>query len=255
MTEFAEYWRAVDDELGRIPARPVEERAPARSTDRFIAYNVRLTGIGPYRIFGYLSVPTGHGPFPAVLETPRYGSVNQPPHYRDQLRYITFTVMHRGQRLADVPFQAEYPGLATLGIESPREYIYRAIVADCLRGAEFLLSYPDVDPARVGITGDDLALLTAARRPGFKAVRSTGALENQDEVDDYLRMNPHARDAVDHTLSFFDPRRHELSAETFRVGTDYALTHEDAADDEVLDTWLATRLGVPPIAKFGLLPS
>nr|WP_052478797.1 acetylxylan esterase [Kibdelosporangium sp. MJ126-NF4]CEL20634.1 Acetyl xylan esterase [Kibdelosporangium sp. MJ126-NF4]CTQ89546.1 Acetyl xylan esterase [Kibdelosporangium sp. MJ126-NF4] len=244
MTEFDEYWHAVDDELAALPARPVADHAPVRSTGQFSAYDVRLTSVGPYRIFGYLSVPTGDGPFPAVLETPRYGSVNQPPHYRDRLRYITFTVMHRGQRLADVPFKAAYPGLATLGIEDPATYVYRAIVADCLRGAEFLLGHELVDPARVGVTGDDLALITASRRPGFRAARSTGPLEALAEL-----TGPHP------TTEFFAPERHPCGADTFRVGTDYELTHEDSADDEVLDTWLAQELGVSPIRRFDLMPS
>lgn len=85
-------------------------------------YALRLTSLGPYRIFGYLSVPPRQGPFPELLAAPHYGSVNHLPH------------MHRGQRLADQPFAAAYPGLLTLGIEDPRIYIYRGIVADCLCG-------------------------------------------------------------------------------------------------------------------------
>ncbi|ALG11420.1 hypothetical protein [Kibdelosporangium phytohabitans] len=53
----------------------------------------------------------------------------------------------------------------------------------------------------------------------------------------------------------FAPERHLVRACTFRVGTDYDLTHEDSADDEVLDFWLARELGVEPIRKFDLMPS
>ncbi|ALG11421.1 acetylxylan esterase [Kibdelosporangium phytohabitans] len=135
MTDFDEYWRAVDEELATLPVRPVADYVPSRSTELFTAYDVRLTSIGPYRIFGYLSVPTGTArPGRAGNLASRHG--NQAPHYRDRLRYVTFTVMHRGQWLADVPFKAAYPGLAMLGIEDPATDIYRAIVADCLRGAE-----------------------------------------------------------------------------------------------------------------------
>ena len=112
-------------------------------------------------------MPKGEGPFPGLLIAPGYGSVNHLPHLDDRQRYVTLILMHRGQRLADQPFAASYPGLLTLGIDDPATYIYRGIVADCLRGAEFLLSRPEVDTSRVGIVGDDLALITAARRPGF----------------------------------------------------------------------------------------
>src|SRR5690349_3008551 len=170
--DFEAYWSDVDRELGQVPAAPEFEPLALRTTDFATAYSVRLTSVGPYRIFGYLSVPTGPGPFPALLETPRYGSVNHPPHYNDRLRYVVFTVMHRGQRLANELFAASYPGLMTHGIRNEVSYVYRSIVADCLRSAEFLFARAEVDPDRVGVAGtDDLALLTAARRPRFRALR------------------------------------------------------------------------------------
>src|SRR5262249_53244357 len=142
-SDFDDYWDAVDRDLVAVPAAPELELAPRRSTDFATAYNLRLTSIGPYRIFGFFSVPKGSGPFPALLYAPRYGSVNQPPHYDDRQRYVCLSIMHRGQRLADQPFAASYPGLLTHGIDTPRGYIYRGIVADCLRGAEWLASRPE----------------------------------------------------------------------------------------------------------------
>src|SRR5919199_6202487 len=212
--DFDAYWDGVDEELGRYPAAPELEPLPLREIEFATVYGVRLTSIGPYRIFGYLSVPKGAGPFPGLLTTPRYGSVNHLPHWDDRQRYATLTLMHRGQRLADQPFQAAYPGLLTHGIADPATYIYRGIVADCLRGAEFLLSRPEVDTSRVGIRGDDMALLTAARRPGFKSAEIAGLMfyrlldaaartDNYpvEEINDHLRGNPGEREAVARTLA------------------------------------------------------
>ncbi|HEY7031963.1 MAG TPA: acetylxylan esterase, partial [Thermomicrobiales bacterium] len=168
--DFAAYWDEVDRELAEFPAAGGLEPSPRRSTAFAASYNLRLTSLGPYRIFGYYSVPHGDGPFPALLQTPRYGSVNNPPHGNDRRRYAVLTLMHRGQRLADQPFAAAYPGLLTHGIDSPRGYVYRGIVADCLRGVEWLASRPEVDSDRIAIVGDDLALITAARRPVFAAL-------------------------------------------------------------------------------------
>ena len=103
-------------------------------------------------------MPKGDGPFPALLHTPRYGSVNNPPHWDDRQRYMVLTIMHRGQRLADTPFKAEYPGLLTLGIESPETWIYRGILADIMRGAE----YPaGASEGRSGAGGDRRATISA----------------------------------------------------------------------------------------------
>jgi cephalosporin-C deacetylase len=277
--EFAAYWDAVDAELAQLPGRPVLERIPRRCTADFTGYEVRLTSIGPYRIFGYLSVPTGDGPFPALLTTPRYGSVNNPPHYNDRLRYVTLTIAHRGQRTADSPYAAAYPGLLTDGIADAAGYAYRGIVADCLRAAEYLSGLPEVDGSRVGVVGDDLALLTAARRPVFAALQLTGALlyrggEQADadypaaEFGDNLRAHPGDAAAVRRTLAFFDAERHApavtaaarveipgaaspLSTLAERLGAErYALTHRGQADNDAADAWLAGRFGVPALSRF-----
>ncbi len=281
-SDFDAYWNAVDDELARFPAAPALEAMPLRSTPFATVYALRLTSIGPYRIFGYYSVPHGTGPCPALLATPRYGSVNHLPHYDDRRRYACLVLMHRGQRLADQPFRAEYPGLLTLGIDDAATYIYRGIVADCVRGAEWLTAQPEVDPARVAIVGDDLALLTAARRPRFHALQAGGLLFYRmleaagqsdayplEEINDYLRAFPERRDAVARTLSYFDPVYHagRISAATLLTVGDpgtrggpewfapltqalgshaelYRATHEGGTDNDWLDAWLSERMSV-----------
>ncbi len=200
-SDFDAYWDAVDRELAAYPAAPELEVLPLRTTDDATVFSVRLTSIGPYRIFGYYSVPVGDGPFPALLQTPGYGSVNHVPAYELRQRYVVLTIMHRGQRLADQPFAASYPGLLTLGIDDPATYVYRGIVADCLRGADFLLSRSEVDAGRVGVIGGDLALIVAARRPEVAAVQASGLLHYRmlesarrtreypvEELNDYLRV-------------------------------------------------------------------
>ena len=281
--DFEAYWDAVDDELGGFPAAPTLERLALPSDELSTVYALRLTSSGPYRIFGYLSVPPGDGPFPGLLHAPHYGSVNHLPHLDDRQRYVTLILMHRGQRLADQPFAATYPGLLTLGIDDPATYIYRSIVADCLRGAEVLQSLSSVDTTRVAITGDDLALITAARRPGFAAVQAAGLLFYRlmaareqteaypvEEINDYVRTYPDRAPGVARTLAYFDPVHHVagIRATTLlSVGSgglegrdwlepligaftgpveEYALSHEGATDHDWLDAWMADRLGAKP---------
>lgn len=277
---FDSYWAAVDEELAAIPGRPVLDLVPQRATDEATSYTVRLTSTGPYRVFGHLSIPTGDGPFPALLQTPRYGSVNHVPHPNDRSRYVVLGLMHRGQRLADEGFSAAYPGLLTMDIDDPASYIYRGIAADCLRGAEFLMGLAEVDRARVAVTGDDLAVLTAARRPGFSAVRVTEllfyrAMEARlrsshyplEELNDYLRAGSSA-EIVDKTIAYFDPARHAPAvagrtllavddpdwcaplAGSFPAASVYQLTHLDGTDNDFLDAWLAELSGVRPMSRF-----
>ena len=275
--DFDAYWQAVDDELAKYPAAPTLEKIPANSDEYSTTYAVKLTSIGPYRIFGYLSIPNGTGPWPGLIVMPGYGSVNHEPHMDDRQRYVTLILMHRGQRLADQPFAAAYPGLLTLGIDDPATYIYRSIVADCLRGAEFLRARPEVDTGKVGIIGNDLALIVASRRPGFKAVQASGLLFHTlmqartttdayptEEVNDYLRFYPDKTEAVAKTLSYFEPGNFVggLQSTTLFAGGGasvkslveaipgltevYELSNEGGTDHDWTDAWMAKQLGSVP---------
>jgi cephalosporin-C deacetylase len=286
---FELYWEDVDERLAALPPAPQLDLLPIRTNEYCDVYALRITSVGPYRIFGYFSVPKGQADrYPALLLTPGYGSVKAVPDYNDRRRYVTLQIIHRGQRLADQPYAASYPGLLTERIADPRRYIFRDIVADCLRGAEFLLGRPEVDLERVAVMGNDLALITAARRPGFTVVhaadlmfvRANEARKLSDaypleEVNDYLRAHPEHEEAVAQSLAYLDPTHHvrriagatllsvgdpgstagadwmaQLIAQFGGPCEQYQLTHEGGTDQDAIDAWLAERLGTQPMSRF-----
>ena len=174
------YWQDTLDELASYPARPEFDVLPIRSTPFATLYSVRFTSLGPYRLFGYLSIPTGTGPFPAIYYPPKYQSVleiiPQGTANLQRSRYITFSLAGRGQRNADTPFAAMFPGLLTEGIDNAASYAFRGIVADSVRGLEFLLTRRELDAARVVLVGNDVALIAAALTAGATHVVTTPAL-------------------------------------------------------------------------------
>ncbi len=201
--EVHEYWRDTLDALARHPACPEVDVLPLRSTAFASLYGVRLTSLGPYRLFGYLSVPTGSGPFPAIYYPPKYQSV---------LEIIP-------QGTANTPYAAMFPGLLTDGIEGADSYVFRGIVADGVRGLQFLLTRPELDPTRVVVQGNDVALITAALTGGATRVVAAPALFYRtaelasrtqayplEEINDYLHMFPPRADAVRRTLTYYDLR-------------------------------------------------
>jgi cephalosporin-C deacetylase len=112
-----------------------------------------------------------------------------------------------------------FPGLLTEGIADPESYIFRGIAADSVRGLEFLLTRRELDPSRVVVVGNDLALMTAALHPGATHVVATPALffrtadlapKTQayplEEINDYLRAFPSKVAAVHRTLAYYDLR-------------------------------------------------
>lgn len=223
--DFDDYWAAVAAELGELDSRPEVDPIPIRSTDFADTYSVRLTGIGPYRLFGYLSIPKGEGPFPAIYWAPKYASVLEPVPQGTangiRSRYVTFACSGRGQRNADQPFAAMFPGLLTEGIDDFEKYIFRGSEADAVRGLEYLASRPEVDRSRVVAIGNDTALIAAALGSGATHVVSTPALFVDtidsaaktsayplEEINDYLRHNPFSQEDVCRSLSYFDLRWH-----------------------------------------------
>ena len=102
--DFDAYWQYTRDDLAAYPMSPELELLPLRSTDFATLYSVRLTSVGPYRLFGYLSIPKGDGPFPAIYYAPKYQSVleiiPQGTANLQRSAYITFCLAARGQRNA-----------------------------------------------------------------------------------------------------------------------------------------------------------
>jgi cephalosporin-C deacetylase len=218
---FEGYWRHTLDGLGRCPPRAEIDAIPLRSTDFATLYGVRLTGLGPYRLFGYLSVPAGQGPFPAIYYAPKYQSVleiiPQGTANLQRSRYVTFSLAARGQRHADTPYAAMFPGLLTDGVGDAAGYVFRGVAADAVRGLQFLRTRPEVDPTRMVAVGNDLALIAAALAPGATHVVTSPALFHRtfelaprtqayplEEINDYLRSFPERAEAVRRTLGLFE---------------------------------------------------
>ena len=216
--DFDQYWKKVEDELASIQPSAERTELHLRSAPEAKVYGLKLTSLDHYRIFAYFCVPSGKGPFPVIYRLPNYGSVVHIPPFEERCKYISVALCHRGQRLSDQPFAAKYPGLLTSGIDSQRNYIYRSIVADCLRVMDYLVSCDDVDSQKISLVGGDLALFTAALRDSasvlfytpslfYKALHKATATQNYplEEFNDYLRSFPESIDQISQTLAYFEP--------------------------------------------------
>lgn len=283
---FDAYWDAVLAELDATPAEPEIEVIPLRETDFATLHGVHITSIGPYRLFGYLSVPKGDGPHPAIYWPPKYASVLEiiPQGTANAVRsqFVTFSLAGRGQRNSDKPFAAMFPGLLTEGIASSDSYIFRGIVADAIRGLEFLNSLDYVDKLRTVSIGNDVAMQALALRPGATHLVCTPALfydplgvapKTQgyplQEYNDYLSAYPSDKDSVADTLSHFDlrafagginattlinagPAGSILAPDALRPVSDaidgdvtvYASQHSSYKDGLYMERWIADKVGL-----------
>ena len=272
--DFDQYWKKVEDELASIEPAAERTELHLRSAPEAKVYGLKLTSLDHYRIFAYFCVPSGKGPFPVIYRLPNYGSVVHIPPFEERCKYISVALCHRGQRLSDQPFAAKYPGLLTSGIDSKLNYIYRSIVADCLRVMDYLVSCDDVDSQKISLVGGDLALFTAALRDStsvlfytpslfYKALHKAKATQNYplEEFNDYLRSFPQSLNQISQTLAYFEPMNFAsrvksevmLMEESEGDANDLAVSfareiersgskHSSYKDGVVLAEWLSKKL-------------
>ena len=223
MTTAADrFWRQTEAVLSELPMDVRLDRDDFYSQSNWDVFRMRYTSADGYRLFAWLSVPHGDGPFPALVRMPDYGSVHDIVYTPLRERAVVMNPTHRGQRNSDGAFQAEYPGLLTEGIDDPETYVMRRVFADALRGFDALLDQKMALIGDIALTGAGLgaalALAIAARRAAVHAVAANSpmALGNPDslkpglgyplaELGDYLRLYPDRQGAVKQNSADLDP--------------------------------------------------
>ncbi len=207
------FWQETEAALAEFPVDVRLDRDDFYSQPDWVVYQMRYTSADGRRLFAWLSVPKGRGPFPAIVRMPDYGSVHDIVYTTLRDQAVVMNPTFRGQRHSDQVFRAQFPGLLTEGIETPESYVMRRVFADVLRGVDALSVQGEAQLGDVAVIGNGLggalALAVAARRRTVRAVAANTplALGNPAslepglgyplaELDDYLRLYPTRRDAV-----------------------------------------------------------
>jgi len=149
--DFDAFWASAKSELAAIPMNPVV--TPHSSTQYSDTYRVNLANINNRRVYGYLSVPKGTGPFPAMLVLPSFG--DQPNHVRpqnfiaEQGNALTFAInIHNAE-----PDQADPNAYQPNILDDRNQIYYKQALMGAVRAIDYLFSRPDFDGENLGITG------------------------------------------------------------------------------------------------------
>lgn len=216
-------WDSLDRRLEQIPLDLEQGRDAFYSQPDWDVYRLRYTGLDGYRLFCWLSAPvSANGPVPALLRMPDYGSVHDIVYTPIRSVALVMNATHRGQRESESVFQANYPGLLTLGIDRQETYVMMRVFADALRAVDALLGQTLAEVGPIALTGNGLggalSLLAAARRPRITAVAADTplALGHPDllehdlayplaELTDYLGVYPHRKEPFLGSMAPLDP--------------------------------------------------
>ena len=220
--DFDVFW---DDVLRQAAAIPLDVEVipdPLRTSEDIAVFQVFYTSLEHVRIAGWYCRPARRVErAPAIMLLPGYQM--DPPIPKEWARkgYIALSVAPRGKLRSDRQFNPGYPNLLTHNIVDRHTYAYRGFYVDTWRGIDFLLSRPEVEPSRIGVTGSSqgggLTITTAAMRPevcaaaagapylcGFMDAIELTHTYPYEEINDYLRLHPESRARVEETVAYFD---------------------------------------------------
>lgn len=222
---FDRFWREAKAELIRIPIDAKLEEVEAVDPGDAERYKVSLASVNGSRVFGWLHLPEGKGPFPTVLSIPGSGIGRTG-------RFAGFTeagiavlaievhglepqeqeIIGAAQWIRPVTDETSYfaklqngllSGYHSFGIEDPYQYYHRRTLQSAMRALDYLHTRQDVDPEKIivfgGSQGGGLSLLTAAIDKRIDAVVATvpAFCNNASRPDNHI---PH----VARTMSYYD---------------------------------------------------
>lgn len=180
------FWQQGLGEIARVEPDPRVSRWSEQNEPGLTRYLVSLANIEGSRIFGWLSVPDGPGPFPALVYIQGAPGGIEEFHTDPMVLYakrgmIVLAINPHGQELGreDSFYRAlldrGIPGnAAAQGAEDPYRFYFRRVVLGAVRAVDYLCSRQDVDTRRVAVAGASqgggLSLLLAAVDRRIKAV-------------------------------------------------------------------------------------
>ncbi len=240
--DFNDYWSSMLTELNASPIEvSVEESALANTpkipgnsgtvTDAVSVSRLSFASLGGKRPVGWLFKPSQRRPEGALLFLPGYSTACGSELIHTVLAqvahsgYAVLAVDPRGQGAARNQHPPLPDGKILTGLLDPISFIYRGIVADCVRAAEALTHLTGFE--RIGVLGHSqgggLALITASLAPervgavgcmipflthfawSLRHRPSTGPYR---EVYDFVAEHPQSRAAVERSLGYLDTLHH-----------------------------------------------
>lgn len=231
--DLDQFWRDTLVELGSaaidVQAVPVQSGLITVRT-----FDITFAGAAgdPVRAWLHLPADRGQRPLPGVITYLGYSGGRGLPHEYllwASAGYANLVVDTRGQGWGDTVGDTAdphgggpaEPGFMTRGIADPAGYYYRRAYVDAVRAVEVLRSRPEVDAARVAVTGRSqgggLSLAVGSLVPGLAAVMADvpflcnfaravriSADGPYLEIADFLASRPQLVQQVLGTLSYFD---------------------------------------------------
>jgi gluconolactonase len=174
--DFDAFWDAGKKELAQVAIDAKLEHIAKQSDDRVDCYKISLGNIEGKRVYGWLSVPKGPGPFPAVLTVPGAGVYGiGPDKGHAYLGALSMNII-----IHDIPVDENkdfYDKMSAgplkdyrdIGMGDKNKSYYRAVILGCVRCIDYLVTRDDFNKKELAVTGGSqggaLTLITSGLDP------------------------------------------------------------------------------------------
>src|SRR5262249_15364016 len=158
--DFDAFWAASRKELANVATNAQLVQSIELSTDRVTCYRFTLNNIANKKVYGWLAVPKGPGPFPAVLTLPGAGVYSIKPDIKTaELGALSMNII-----IHDIPIDEPAEFYKKLGAGALKDYrdkgmddrnknYYRAAILGCVRCLDYLSLRPDYNGTDMAVTG------------------------------------------------------------------------------------------------------
>lgn len=158
--DFDAFWKKQLDDLAKVRIDADVAIWPKESTDYATAYRISLGGPDGRRVYGWVAVPKGTGPFPAILTVPYAGVYGiRPDMYHAKMGAVAmniiihdFDVIHL-EDFYKKQAANELKDYNRIGWDDKDKTYFRYGILACVRAIDYLAQRKDVDPKQIAITG------------------------------------------------------------------------------------------------------
>ncbi len=174
--DFDDFWAEQKKALAKVSLDAKLERSAKYSDDRVDCYKVSLAGIDGRRVHGWISVPKGKGPFPAILGVPYAGVYGiEPDKGSAYMGALAMNIIVHDLPVDEEPAfydkQANGPlqDYRNIGMNDRQKSFFRHAILACVRAVDYLASRPDFNGKDLAVSGGSqgggLAIITAGVDP------------------------------------------------------------------------------------------
>lgn len=160
--DFRKFWADGQIRLSKIPIDVKMSKMPKFCNDKYDGYKISFSNIDNTRIYGFLSVPKGKGPFPAMITVPGAGPGAKNPESFWASKGVIVLKMNVHAYDPPVESQKLHMVYANLnkkqtyshhGAPDREKYYYRRAYLGINRSIKWLCSRPDWDQKHLVASG------------------------------------------------------------------------------------------------------